>query len=117
MLWTYEGRYTRGRWRCVRGGHRCLTRSMACAAVTIAFIAVSVTPASAALTGGTSVAEHHPLATDIRVPPTVGGNKFAVMTVLIALQDGQSRRVSDQLTLSLTDGNHPEVDKRPCLFR
>ena len=84
---------------------------MACAAaMTAAFFAVSVTPASAALVGGTSVAEHHPLPADKTVPPTIGDDKFVVMTVPIWLQAGQSRRVSDQLTLSLTDSNHPEVD-------
>jgi hypothetical protein len=88
---------------------------MACAATTVAFIAVSVLPASAALTDGTSVAEHHPLPTDISVPPT-GNGQFTVMTVLVPLQDGQSRRVSDQLTLSLTDNNHPEVDNDLVCF-
>jgi hypothetical protein len=82
---------------------------MACAAATAALFAVPVTPASAGLAGGTSVAEHHPLPADLSVPPT-GDGKFQVMTVLIGLQAGQSRRVSDQLTLSLTDDHHPEVD-------
>ena len=90
---------------------------MVCAAATTAaFIAVSVTPASAALADGTSVAEHHPLPTDTSVPPTIGDDKFVVMTVLIGLQAGQSRRVSDQLTLSLTDSNHPEVDNDLVCF-
>jgi PASTA domain len=100
----------RGR-RYVRGGHRWWLRSMLCAAtMSAALIAWPVTPASAALADGTSVAEHHPLPADVTVPPTVGDRKFVVMTVLIGLQAGQSRRVSDQLTLSLTDSNHPEVD-------
>jgi hypothetical protein len=90
---------------------------MACAAAaTAALFAVPVTPASAALADGTSVAEHHPLPTDISVPPTIGDQKFVVMTVLIGLQAGQSRRVSDQLTLSLTDSNHPEVDNDLACF-
>ena len=89
---------------------------MVCAAASIAFIAVSVTPASAALVGGTSVAEHHPLPSDVSVPPTIGDDKSVVMTVLIGLQAGQSRRVSDQLTLSLTDSNHPEVDNDLVCF-
>ena len=38
------------------------------------------------------------------------------MTVLISLQAGQSRRVSDQLALSLTDDNHPEVDNDLVCF-
>jgi hypothetical protein len=89
---------------------------MACAAATIAVIAVSVTPAMAALAGGTSVAEHHPLPADKTVPPTIGDDKSVVMTVPIWLQAGQSRRVSDQLTLSLTDSNHPEVDNDLACF-
>jgi hypothetical protein len=88
---------------------------MACAAAaTAALFAVPVTPASAGLADGTSVAEHHPLPSDISVPP--GVDKFPVMTVLIGLQAGQSRRVSDQLTLSLTDSNHPEVDNDLACF-
>jgi len=89
---------------------------MACAAAaTAALFAVPVTPASAGLAGGTSVAEHHPLPADKFVPPT-GDGKFQVMTVLIGLQAGQSRRVSDQLTLSLTDDHHPEVDNDLACF-
>ena len=90
---------------------------MACAAAaTAVLLAVPVTPASAALADGTSVAEHHPLPADISVPPTIGDQKFVVMTVLIGLQAGQSRRVSDQLTLSLTDDHHPEVDNGLACF-
>ena len=90
---------------------------MACAAAaTAALFAVPVTPASAGLAGGTSVAEHHPLPADLSVPPTIGDGKFQVMTVLIGLQAGQSRRVSDQLTLSLTDDHHPEVDNDLACF-
>ena len=89
---------------------------MACAAAaTAALFAVPVTPASAGLAGGTSVAEHHPLPADEFVPPT-GDGKFQVMTVLIGLQADQSRRVSDQLTLSLTDDHHPEVDNDLACF-
>src|SRR5207302_8945984 len=111
MSWTCEGQYARGGRRYVRGGHRWRARSIACAAAaTAALCAVPVTPASAALADGTSVAEHHPLPADTSVPPTTGDGKFQVMTVLIGLQAGQSRRVSDQLTLSLTDSHHPEVD-------
>ena len=90
---------------------------MACAAAaTAALLAVPVTPASAGLAGGTSVAEHHPLPADTKVPPTIGDATFPVMTVLIGLQAGQSRRVSDQLTLSLTDDHHPEVDNDLACF-
>jgi PASTA domain-containing protein len=90
---------------------------MACAAVVnVAFIAGSVDPAAAALVDGTSVAEHHPLPSDVSIPPTIGDRKFVVMTVLIGLQAGQSRRVSEQLTLSLTDNNHPEVDNDLACF-
>jgi hypothetical protein len=91
---------------------------MACAAAaTAALFAVPVTPASAGLAGGTSVAEHHPLPADMKVPPTIGDATFPVMTVQIRLQAGQSRPVSDQLTLSLTDDHQSRGRQRPCLFR
>jgi PASTA domain len=117
MSWTREWRYNRGGRRYLRGTHSWWTGSIACAvAITAAVLTVSVTPASAALSGGTSVAEHHPLPSDVSVPPTLGDRKFVVMTVLIWLQAGQSRRVSDQLALSLTDENHPEVDNDLVCF-
>ena len=99
----------------MRGVRQWWTKSMACVVVTTAALSGAlVAPASAALVGGTSVAEHHPLPADQNVPPTT--DKFEVMTVPIVLQAGQSRRVSDQLTLSLTDDNHPEVDNDLACF-
>ena len=90
---------------------------MACAAAaTAALSAVPVTPAPAGLAGGTSAAGHHPLPADQFVPPA-GDGRFQVLTVLTGLRASQSRRVSDQLTLSLTGEHHREVGNDPCLFR
>jgi hypothetical protein len=87
-------------------------RSGALAAVvalfaTMAFI--SAGQASASLLNGFSFPERFPLQSNVDVPP--GGDGTSVHHVSFILEKGQSRRVSDQLTVTLNGSSHwVEVD-------
>jgi hypothetical protein len=93
-------------------------RSGAVAAVVALFAAmafISAGQASASLVSGVSIAEHFPLQSNVDVPPGVRvdkppGDGF-VHHVSFILENGQSRRVSDQLTVTLNGSNRwVEVD-------
>src|SRR6478735_5525781 len=92
-------------------------RSVACVMVLIpGFIGVLTGVASASLVDGMSVVDHVPLPGDRSVPVTPDNTEFVVMTVPISLQEGQYRRISDQLTLTVSDYNQPEVDNDLVCF-
>ncbi len=83
-------------------GHRWGGALVAIAVVSAVMGVVGGRPASASLVNGASFAEEFPIGSDVAVTPGPAGTP--VDHVSFTLQAGQSRRVSDQLTFTLS---HP----------
>lgn len=77
----------------------------------VAAAGLLATPAPARLLNGVSIPERTELRRNVDVPPNAqDGHETVVLSVPITLQAGQSRRISDQLTVTLSSSGNPEVD-------